>query len=53
LKHNHPEFKHVLPYSTEALEFKGELVDVDYHKAEPSMFEKEEHDWFLLEKSDG
>jgi hypothetical protein len=53
LKHNHPEFKHVLPYTTEPREWKDEIVDVDYKLAGEGMFTTEEHDWFILQKSKG
>lgn len=53
LKHNHPEFKHVLPYTTESLEYKSELVGVDYHKADPAMFLEGNNDWLFMEKSNG
>jgi hypothetical protein len=44
---------HVLPYTTENLEYKGEHEGTDYHKADLAMFTQEDHEWLTMQKSNG
>eukprot|EP00494_Astrolonche_serrata_P002227 UN02233 len=41
------------PYTTKMVFDKDEYDNIDYFKAEVSMFTQESHDWFIKEEHEG
>lgn len=52
LKHNHHEFKQVIPYTNRKYFLKDEIEDVDYRKAAHTMFTDGHYQWFSIATND-